>query len=297
MISRSRRSISRVMLLCLALVCGSGVEQRARAQVIHPWQRVGASLEGVYGFPNVLFHVGAAASTVPLVLWVDEPVQRELQEHDPFTDELGVGALVAGFALPVAVPATLYLGGLAAEDDELATAGAAVAQAMVLQFVAVHTLKWLTDRAGPFPNGDPDAERWSAGLTRDSTSAKDFDFNPFDLKWGLRWPSGHTSASFALVSSLVAFYPDDLWIALVGYPFATAVAIGMMEGDYHWLSDVVAGALIGHVFGFSIGADFREAYDAKKRAKGAPVSSRRASSRLRASVTLEPLGVRVGGLL
>jgi membrane-associated phospholipid phosphatase len=270
----------------------TGLELEAHAQVIHPWQRLGPSLERSYGFPNTLFHVGAAASTVPLVLWVDEPVQEELQEHDPFTDELGSIALVSGVAVPIAVPAVLYLGGLAAEDEELATAGAAVTQAMVIQFVAVHTLKWLTDRAGPFPDGDPSRERWSTGITRDSTSTKAFDFNPFNLEWGLRWPSGHTSATVTLVSSLFAFYPHELWIALVGYPLAAAVGVGMMEGDYHWLSDVVAGALIGHVIGYSVGSELRETYDAQ----GKPSARANRTFVPRITPTLAPLGARIGGL-
>ena len=46
------------------------VAQAARAQsetieVIHPWQRLGAGLEGIYGWPNTLFHVAAVATTPP----------------------------------------------------------------------------------------------------------------------------------------------------------------------------------------------------------------------------------------
>jgi hypothetical protein len=37
----------------------------------------------------------------------------------------------------------------------------------------------------------------------------------------------------------------------------------MIDGDRHWASDVVAGALIGHAIGYSIGKAFR------RRAQGA----------------------------
>jgi hypothetical protein len=57
------------------------------------------------------------------------------------------------------------------------------------------------------------------------------------------------------------FYRDEPLIALLGYPVVLAVGVGMVEGDYHWLSDVVAGALIGHAIGWQIGTHFRERYE------------------------------------
>jgi len=286
-----RGAVVRMLIVALGALA---VSSPASSQVVHPWERLGANIEGVYGFPNVLFHVGAAAVTVPLVYSFDEPVQRYFQEHDPLTDELGTFALISGAALPAMVPATLYFGGLLAEHDELATAGAAAAQAVIMQLVVVHALKWLTDRAGPFPDGDPTEERWSGSVTRDSNSAKAFDFNPFNLRWGIRWPSGHTAASVALVSSLVAFYPDELWLALAGYPIALAIGIGMVEGDYHWLSDIVAGALIGHVIGWTVGGEFRATFDAKRRP--ASTADTHAGPQIRVSLSAEPLGLGITGL-
>jgi membrane-associated phospholipid phosphatase len=263
--------LMRAACVAVLLVCASGARaQSAEPQpepieTIHPWERLGAGLEGIYGWPNTLFHVAAVATTPPLVYWADEPVQEYFQEQDPLGNALGPVTLIVGGVAPFIVPGTLYFGGLVVEDTELATAGAALVQAMVVQAVVVTTLKWLTDRRGPYPNGDPNEERWNAAVFQDSKSAKDFNFNPFDLTGGLRWPSGHTASNVALVSTLVAFYPDELWIALVGYPAALAIGIGMIEGDYHWLSDVVAGALMGHVIGWVIGAEFRAAYDAQRK--------------------------------
>ena len=129
------------------------------------------------------------------------------------------------------------------------------------------SLKWITDRAGPYPDGDPMKRRRTAKYFRNSADPMDFDFNPFKLSEGLRWPSGHTASMFALVSSLVAFYPDEVWIAALGYPIAVGVGLGMIEGDYHWFSDIVAGALIGHVIGWVTGKQFRSAFDAQSAAR------------------------------
>jgi len=231
--------------------------------VVQPWERLGAGFERIYGFPNLLFHLSAVAVTPPLVYGADEPVQEHFQQHDPLGSALGPVSLWAGGLAPVVVPLSLYGAGLGAENEELATAGAAAIQAVVVQFAVVTTLKWLTDRAGPYPDGDPSKQRWHSSLLRDSKHADDWNFNPFDLDGGLRWPSGHTASNVALVSALYAFYPQKLWIALIGYPTALLIGAGMIEGDYHWLSDVVAGALIGHVIGWAIGREFRETFDAR----------------------------------
>jgi membrane-associated phospholipid phosphatase len=277
------------LLLATALcVC---TQARVRADdVVQPWQLLGHNLEGIYGWPNVLFHVSAVAVTPPLVFEADEPVQEWFQEEDPLTNTFGYTTLLVGGIAPIAVPAAIYGVGAAGGDDELTTAGSAAIQAVVVQFVVVTTLKWLTDRAGPYPDGDPEEERWHAGLLRDSSDADDFNFNPFDLTGGLRWPSGHTASNVALVSALFAFYPDELWIALAGYPMALAIGVGMIEGDYHWLSDVVAGALIGHVIGWVIGRNFRASFDERRASTSTALQAAPAFG-----IAPAPLGLRIAG--
>lgn len=295
--------LARTALAWVALSIGplrasaqDGAQELAQDQppVVHPWQHVGDSLEGIYGWPNVLVHAAAAASTPPLALWVDEPVQEYFQRRNPLGGEaFGTAMLVGGGFTPVVIPGVLYLGGLAAEDNELATAGAAAVQAVIVETIVVTTLKWMTDRAGPFPDGDPNQMRWNSSVLHDSKSARDFNFNPFDIAGGLRWPSGHTASNMALVSSLVAFYPDELWLPIVGYPAALAIGVGTIEGDYHWLSDVVAGALIGHVIGWVVGNEFRAAFDARRAGTHAAQAH---AARPRVRIMSAPLGVRVSGL-
>jgi membrane-associated phospholipid phosphatase len=266
--SRSRRPRRRVrrtraaLIAVLATALLHAASTRAAAQeVVQPWQHLGDTLAGIYGWPNVLFHVAAVAVTPPLVYTADKPVHEYFKKY-PLADEFGQAAYVAGWTVPIGVPATLYVGGLLAHDPELATAGAAAIQAIVLQAVVVSTLKWLTDRATP---GNSHAKRLSSGfLDHDSNDPTDFDFNPFNLSGGVNWPSGHTASMFALVSTLVAYYPDEIWLAVIGYPIALAVGVGMIEANYHWVSDVVAGALIGHIIGWVTGKQFRSAFDAQR---------------------------------
>src|SRR5262249_6691145 len=158
-----------VFAAALAVALLHAATTRAAAQeVVQPWQHVGDTLAGVYGWPNVLFHVSAVALTPALVYTADKPVQEYFQQHNPLTNEFGEVAFVTGLVAPIVVPATLYAGGLLADNAELASGGAAAVQAVVLQVVIVTTLKWLTDRAGPYPNGDPHAKRATSGWFRDS---------------------------------------------------------------------------------------------------------------------------------
>lgn len=275
--------------LALALgVCKPAHAQSVEPEPLQPWELLGSNLGRIYGWPNILFSAGAVAVTPPLVYWADEPVQEYFQKHNPLTNAFGDVTVLVGYIVPIVVPATIYAIGAIDDQSELTTAGAAAIQAVVVQTVVVATLKWLTDRAAPFPNGDPNEKRWTSGLLTDSEHADDWNFNPFDIEWALDWPSGHTASNIALVSSLVAFYPDEIWLPIIGYPFALAIGIGMVEGDFHWLSDVVAGALIGHVIGWQIGKGFREAFEARK-------SGEVAEAGASLSLSAEPLGLQLSG--
>ncbi len=58
------------------------------------------------------------------------------------------------------------------------------------------------------------------------------------------FPSGHTLSAFASATVLASFYPPA---APVFYVVATATGINRIVTHQHFLSDVVTGALLGHV--------------------------------------------------
>lgn len=64
-----------------------------------------------------------------------------------------------------------------------------------------------------------------------------------------------------MAAALSAYYPEHVWIPLVAYPTALLIGAGMIEGDHPWASDVLAGAMIGHAIGYSIGENFRALRD------------------------------------
>ncbi len=55
-------------------------------------------------------------------------------------------------------------------------------------------------------------------------------------------PSGHTSAAFMMASLCLAFYPS---LAIIAFMFATTVALARVLLGVHYLTDTMAGALLG----------------------------------------------------
>lgn len=221
-----------------------------------PADRLGCNLVDAATGENLLFYGAAVLSTMELsASGADHEIRVFVEERlgtrgfSDFTVSLGY------YGLP-AMGALVYATGLVARDTKLAGAGAAALQAMTVTFATTVLLKGLTGR--PFPNhgGHPEsperllhpewAREWRGPLLENSA-----------------WPSGHTSVAVALASSLVSYYADVPWLPWVLYPGAASIAFGMMSGAHHWASDVVAGALMGHAIGASIGADFRRMHDAR----------------------------------
>lgn len=81
-------------------------------------------------------------------------------------------------------------------------------------------------------------------LPRDST-------DPFDRgkSWqapSLAFPSGHTSAAFSFATIVAENAKDSKIIPVLAYGAATLTAWSRVKDNQHWVSDVLAGFLVGH---------------------------------------------------
>ncbi len=72
--------------------------------------------------------------------------------------------------------------------------------------------------------------------------------------WG--WPSSHTSVAFAMALALVWTYRKQRIVPILAMIYACYIGIGVATVGIHWLSEAVAGALIGGVIGFQVGKNF-----------------------------------------
>jgi membrane-associated phospholipid phosphatase len=66
------------------------------------------------------------------------------------------------------------------------------------------------------------------------------------------FPSGHMAATCAVVSVLWIWYPRLRWLVTIA---GIAVGVGLIGANYHFLSDVIAGAFIGISIGLRAPGD------------------------------------------
>jgi membrane-associated phospholipid phosphatase len=190
--------------------------------------------------------VALAADAVAVVIcyvWLDRPIatwvhanrvayhSREVLEpltHIP--DPLIPLGAVTFFLLGLRVLAELPV-------RRIYEAALACAVSVVMAEAIKNTLKWVFGR--PWP------ETWKNNSSFISNNDYSFhwfaggDFNSF--------PSGHTTATLAVLSVLWIYYPRFRPVyAVVGL----AVAVGLVGSNYHFLGDVIAGAFLGGTVGW-----------------------------------------------
>lgn len=123
-------------------------------------------------------------------------------------------------SLPVAV---LFLAVLfRSSNSSLVTAGQALAIVQVLSQLAVHLLKWLTNRPRPF-------RTWKDIIAEHPPTSK------------RSFPSGHTCAAFASALTIASFYPSSAALLI---PLAALVGISRIYLGAHYPSDVLVGCIV-----------------------------------------------------
>ena len=179
--------------------------------------------------PHVIqWYEAAGATAVILGLFlVDEPVMRWSQDvRSGTTDD--IAAFVRHFGQPevwVTVPVGLMAGGLLLNKPEMAKVGARAGASVALAIATELTIKLIVGRARP-----------DSGLGA-------FHFDPFSVDAN-SMPSGHSAIAWSLMTSL-AHEVESPWVRVGFYGLASATAWSRVNDNRHWLSDVVAGSLIG----------------------------------------------------
>ena len=162
----------------------------------------------------LVFAVGGALVVHPK----DQPIAAWVQRQ-PIVSWTGVGnGLGNGFTQAGGAIAT-WIGGMTMHDDELTHIGGDLIRAQILNGVLTTGTKYVVERTRP--NGSPRS-----------------------------FPSGHTSATFATASVLEAHFGWKAGVA--GYAVGAFVGWSRIRSNEHWLSDTVAGAMIGAASGRAV---------------------------------------------
>jgi membrane-associated phospholipid phosphatase len=175
------------------------------------------------------WHPLAAGAGIATLMLVDEPVRDFLQSHrSDFLDDVG------GFAERFKDPEVF-----------VATIGGAFAIALVTQEPGVALTGTHMLVAYALSSSLMVGTKYVFGRTRPSQTPDDpFNFDWFNGGSNASFPSGSAAVVFSLATTL-ADAIDRLPVSITLYSLATLNAWGRMNSDRHWLSDVVAGALVG----------------------------------------------------
>jgi membrane-associated phospholipid phosphatase len=172
----------------------------------------------------------------------------------------GMPALYVGYVVPAITPIAFYLSGRLMKSDKLQITGLALTQSLVVTLGIQSILKMSTGRALPGIVTRFDQTR----SNRTDDFSDEFDWFNMNLIRG--WPSGHTANAFAAAATIAAIYPDNTWLKVAVYSYASLIGLGVSV-TVHWASEVFAGALIGYVIGKTVGKNFNELLNGKEKEK------------------------------
>jgi len=205
---------------------------------------VGASIIRIWSGKRLLWHAVAIALTAVLVLSGADWWFFEQTRWSGF-HVLIFAAGISGFFVPVVVPIGLYLYGEWRHNRRLMLMGAAAGQASLLGYLVSIIYKVFTGRTQP--------EFLTHYITTDISRDFHFGFLQHGIFWG--WPSSHAATVFAGAVALAMLCPSRS-IRVVSLAYACLVGMGAAIG-FHWLSDVVAGVILGSVVGAAVAKSFR----------------------------------------
>lgn len=167
-----------------------------------------------------------------------------IQSQAPYQDRANLASNVLAYGLlPLSVLGADFLAASKSGQPELVLQdGAIILESVLLATVFNQMVKMSFGRQRPFVRALPPEQR---GLTD----------RPADNN--LSFYSGHTSQAFSIAVSagVVAHmrgyrYRGLVWA--VGLPLAAAMPLLRMAGARHYLSDVLAGAVMGSAFGVAV---------------------------------------------
>jgi membrane-associated phospholipid phosphatase len=157
----------------------------------------------------------------------------------PWVGEAASAVTAMGGPGAWAAAGAFFGAGLLFRDAKARETGALAMSAMLQTFLVDNFLKGLTGRQRPFYADGEDHWSGPVGFVRrfDAGAAGGY----------VSFPSGHTATAFALATVVAMQYRRETWVPVLAYAVAGSVGLSRMALDRHWASDVLVGAVLGHV--------------------------------------------------
>jgi len=216
------------------------------AQTPMPHDSVHAA-KTLFTYRDAVLAAGFAGLTVAMFP-IDKSVASRLQnpnaQANHFFENAATDVRVLADPGSVIIGVSMYGVGKLADWKNVADFGLHGLEAVAVAGIATTVLKGVAGRSRPFVSVD--------------TNPSDFHFGRGFSNGNLQsFPSGHTTAAFALASTVTSesqrWWPHQTWIvAPVMYGAATMVGLSRMYNNKHWASDVALGAAIGTFSGIKV---------------------------------------------
>ena len=159
--------------------------------------------------------------------------------HDPIIEQLGnIGNRLGHGGTLILLSICLFLVGYVWKKDIFRNAGIYTFVAHMAAGIAVQIPKHVIGRPRP---------RW--------THQNAFEYGP-TFQSGLdTFPSGHTTASFAVAAVLARYFPRMSWL---WYGAASFIALSRFLRGSHFPTDVLVGAVLGYLVGYVCARPYKE---------------------------------------
>jgi membrane-associated phospholipid phosphatase len=214
---------------------------------LSPFSNLGNNIFNSFIGPTTLLHLSAAASTVVMVHedW-DYLIYKRAQSYRKYQRYFNP-TIYSGATSWFVIATPLLLYGLVEDKPEIVGAAYAVLQSTLIGITYATILKALTGRPGPDP-------KWYSDMRGQSRTFR-FGY----LRGGVfnGWPGGHVLITTATMASLMHYYPDKWWLKVAGFLLIAYTIVGMVMTQGHWMSDNVAGFLMGYAIGSTVGRSYR----------------------------------------
>lgn len=190
-------------------------------------------------------HVGpliALAAATGFLIAADEDIRDSVKsyadEHEWVRD---VGPVITQMGtLGAAATAGIFFGaGLIFKDERARDTGCLAASAIVQTFLVNHFIKGMSGRQRPYVADGEDHWAGPAGFFKRYDPDYDRLYDSF--------PSGHAATAFSVATIVALQYRHRPWVPVLAYTIAAGVGLTRVTMDRHWMSDVVVGAVVGHL--------------------------------------------------
>jgi membrane-associated phospholipid phosphatase len=202
------------------------------------------TLKNIFSGFNLLWLALAIALTYIIIVSGFDWTYSVFFRHGFLYNLFFPGAGLLGFVVPVFLPLSLLAIGKLRQSTKITNTAWALGQAALLGVVLSSFFKVFTGRPGP--------ELLSGGVI-DITHIFRFGIFRGGIFWG--WPSSHTTVAFAVCVALIYLYPKNKTIIVTALLFALYIGFGASM-SFHWLSDCIAGAILGTLIGHAVGTSF-----------------------------------------